>query len=123
MALLALFMAGSSQAQMADCSAVRTGRFECTHKSGTSIIERNEQEQFEREVGGSWEMRLRVEWIGPCTYRLHALKPPADDKQMDGAGVVPECRIEDVNELGFSVRTTWEGGPAEGVLLHYKRLR
>lgn len=118
-----LLLPTSALSQVVDCEAVRTGRFECTHEGGTSIIERTATEQHEREVGGSWEERLHVEWIGPCTYRLRPMARPLDDKAMLAAGIVPECTIQEVNEFGFSVLTTWKGGPPEGVLLHYKRLR
>ncbi|HMC96118.1 MAG TPA: hypothetical protein VKG92_00550 [Flavobacteriales bacterium] len=122
--ILAAFTLGSinAAAQLTDCSAVRTGRFLCENELGNTIIDRGDDEQVETALNEAWEMRLRVEWIDGCTYRL--FPPPAakDDKAGLVERLIVTTRVIEINELGYSALVWWDPPPRDTLLLHYKRL-
>jgi hypothetical protein len=65
----------SNKQDKLDCGNLKTGKFE--YRGGFTkkvfVIDRNDSIQTERDEDNGEGMKLRIEWLGPCEYKLTTL--------------------------------------------------
>lgn len=106
--LLAQLFFASVFAQKPTCESLHTGSFKVfTKESGTTIIERTEKEQLEKNDDLGYEVIFSIKWIDNCTYELRPKKLIKGDSSIMGDGTFfVKTKIKEITDTGYAAETT-----------------
>ncbi len=114
LALLFLFY-GPMQAQNPDCQKYRTGKFQ-NIESGKAFSTIKRSEKYQVEKIGKLKVRLQVEWINDCSYKLIFIKGNKtfwDNRPKDKGTPDLIVQITQTDELSYSQKSYFVDSPDE----------
>ena len=84
-----------------DCSRLKTGKYKIEdERTGTTLIERNEEFQFEVNEKYNYNSKLKIKWLDDCTYQLSSLDEDIDPND-EMSSIVITCTITEINDKGY----------------------
>lgn len=114
--LLLFFMvsiASYSQKQSQDCNKFRTGKFyTITPNLGTTIIERNDSIQVEKNEAVGYYYILKIRWNDDCSYTLTLLENKSSNSNFDPPveNFTMNVLITNVTDSSYQTKANLNGG-------------
>jgi hypothetical protein len=87
-------------AQSPECQNFRIGKFQNIDKDGPgTLIKRTEKYQFEKNKTKGTKIKLQINWIDECTYRLKLIKGNRQWNKLDHVPNSPDLIVK-ITETG-----------------------
>lgn len=96
-----------NQLSASDCKTFKTGKFKMSDElTGETLIVRTKKYQIEENEKFDMKLKLKIEWIGDCTYTLTPIEDLNNPEKKDFGNHIITCQILELTDSGYILATT-----------------